>query len=233
MGYVAKFGRTHPIVLIASSLVPPLWLLFLAIDPHDHGGQFVVPLLLLFSATPTLIVMANIYIGRARRSAGHALRVDADGVYFGAHREFGPRLFPWDEVSALVLFTRRTLVLRGIVRCIGLRLHPYSPDSPERYLADLHEALGGEGLEEAERADIRRLIDQLSQGQLEMAVSCHVEARGWRYRSDELLHAFETHAPGVPVAVYSDKAYWDLVGWSAGRDKLAEILESVELRKWR
>src|SRR5688500_12339030 len=101
MGYAAKFGRTHPVVLIASSLGPPLWLLFLAIDPHDHGGQFVAPLLLLFSATPAFIIMAIIYIGRARRSAGHALRVDADGVYFGAHGEVGPRLFPWDEVSAL------------------------------------------------------------------------------------------------------------------------------------
>ncbi|KAB2345936.1 hypothetical protein [Actinomadura rudentiformis] len=233
MAYAAKFGRTHPTLLIGFSLAPPLWLLLLAIDPHDHGGQFVVALLLLFSATPALIVMAIVYIRRARRSAGYALRVDADGVYFGAHEEAEPRLFTWDEVSALVLFTRRTLVLRGIVRCVGLRLHPYSQDSPERHLADLREAQQREDLEEAERADIQRLIDQLSQGQLEMAVSCHAEARGWRYRSDALRRSFETHAPGVPVAVYSDKAYWDLVGWRAGRDKLAGILETVELRKWR
>ncbi|GAA2628724.1 hypothetical protein GCM10010411_77640 [Actinomadura fulvescens] len=79
---------------------------------------------------------------------------------------------------------------------------------------------------------IRKLSDQLSQGQLEMAVSCHVEAKGWRFKPKELRHALATYAPGVPVAVYSEQAYWDLVGWRVGREKLAEILESAELRHW-
>ncbi|MFG2000220.1 hypothetical protein ACGFNU_13815 [Spirillospora sp. NPDC048911] len=231
MDYVARFQRSHAVLLILFGLAPLFWLLFLVMDERDHGGQFVVSLFLLVSMTPTLIIMAIIHVRRSRKSGGIALRVDEAGVYFGANGDSGPRFCPWDQVSAVVLFARRTFILQGMVRCVGLRLHPYSPESPERYLEKLYRALERQDLEDSERADVRRLIDKLAHGQLEMAVSWHVEARGWQYWADGLRSALTAHAPGVPVAVFSEGSHWDLVGWQLGREKLAEILETAELRK--
>jgi len=144
---------------------------------------------------------------RAWGSGWIALTVDAEGIGFGAQGNERPRRYAWDEISALVLFSRRTEFVRGTVRCVGVRLHPCAADSPERRLREVERS----PLTPREREELNRLRDI----DMEAAVSHHVEVRGWRRRSADLRRAMRAHAPGVPILERSSADYYDLVAWRA------------------
>ncbi|MBC6458822.1 hypothetical protein [Actinomadura sp. HBU206391] len=127
-------------------------------------------------------------------------------------------------MSALVLFARRGEFIRGTVRCVGVRLHPSAPDSPERYLSDLALTLDRSDLSGRQRAE----LNELRRFDLEAAVSFHTEARGWWRRPSRLRAAMRAHAPGVPVIRAHYDGYYDLVGWRAGRERLRELAASMD-----
>jgi hypothetical protein len=160
---------------------------------------------------------------RAWGSGWIALTVDAEGIGFGAQGRERPRRFAWDEISALVLFSRRTEFVHGTVRCVGVRLHPCAPDSPERRLR----AVERSPLTPREREELNRLRDV----DLEAAVSHHVEVRGWRRRPADLRRAMRAHAPGVPILERTSADYYDLVAWRAAGD-LAERGAAWDTSSW-
>jgi hypothetical protein len=212
--YVARFPRTVVVLMLLAgpASVAVVWTLVdIGALTHHQGAVlgFVV-------AIPALVMM-GIGIGRLVRGLSSdwvALAIDAEGIYFGAQPREEPRRFSWDEISALVFFARRTEFIQGTVKCVGVRLHPCTADSPERYLQDMDRLLGGSDLSPREREELNRLRDF----DMENAVSFHIEVRGWRRRPAQLRKAMRTHAPGVPIIRRRSADYHDLVGWRAGRD---------------
>ena len=210
--YVARFPRTLVVALLLSgpALVAVIWALAELRVLTRHQGVVLGFLVVI----PALVTM-GIGIGRLVRgltSGWVALAIDAEGIYFGAQPREEPRRFSWDEISALVVFTRRTEFVQGTVKCVGVRLHP-STACPERYLQDVDRLLGGSDLSPREREELNRLRDF----DKENAVSFHTEVRGWRRRPAQLGKAMRTHAPGVPIIRRTSADYHDLVGWRAGR----------------
>jgi hypothetical protein len=198
---------------------------------HDGQPDRVPPRLALAVAAILLAAVGAVRLARARRAGGVALAIEADGVFLDASPD-GARRFSWDEVSALVLFSRRTELVHGTVRCVGVRLHPMAPGSPERHLAELAEAMSRLDLPLDAWERLSRLDRSPSRDRLELAVSFHAEARGWGYHRARLEEAMRAHAPGVPVVRAPSERYYDLVGWRAGQQELGRILEDVALRDW-
>ncbi|GLY82329.1 hypothetical protein [Actinoallomurus iriomotensis] len=212
--YVARFQRTAIALMILfgpGSAVVISVLTGVGVITVRQGV-----LLGLVVSIPALVTMglgvARLF--RSLRSGGVALAIDAHGIYFGAQPLDAPRRFSWDEISAIVLFSRRTEFVQGTVRCVGVRLHPCAAGSPERHLRDLDQALADSRLSAREREELNRLRDF----DLETAVSFHIEVRGWRRRPAQLRKAMRRHAPGVPVIERRSDAYHELVGWRAARD---------------
>ena len=176
---------------------------------------------------------ALIGIGAGRIMMGHrkgwvAFTIDDNGIYFAKTQPEGEAsFFAWDQVSAIVLFSRRTEFLRGAVSCIGVRLHPVATDSPEQHLARLAQESSRPDLELHVWEQLRELNAGPSGSELEYAVSCHTEARSWGCRSSPLKHAIRIHAPGVPVIRFSAHHYYDLVGWRADQDRLRNLLDDA------
>jgi hypothetical protein len=137
-------------------------------------------------------------------------------------------------VSAVVLFSRRTEFVHGAVKCVGVRLHPGAPESPERHIAELKRARSREDLTDEERAQLGRLPSRPPELDMEMmAVSFHAEARSWRFTGARIKEAVRAQAPGVPVVERHADRYYALVGWRADREKVRRVTESAELRRWR
>jgi hypothetical protein len=212
--YVARFRRWVIALMILAGPGLPAGagaLVWAGVLTRHQGG--VLGLLLTIPA----LVIAGFGVARLVRawsSGWAALTIDAEGIGFGTQANERPRRFAWDEISALVLFSRRTEFVRGTVRCVGIRLHPAASGSPEHYLRSLERALAGSTLSPREREELNRFRDV----DLEAAVSFHIEARGWRRRPARLRKAMRTHAPGVPILQRTSADYHDLVGWRAGRD---------------
>jgi hypothetical protein len=222
--YVARFRRTLVALLLLSgpASVAAVWALAdVGVVSHHQG--VVLGLLVTLPA----LVMTGIGIGRLVRGLSSewvALAIDAEGIYFGAQPREEPRRFSWDEISALVFFARRTEFVQGTVKCVGVRLHPCTAGSPERYLQDMDRLLAGSELSPREREELNRLRDF----DRENAVSFHIEVRGWRRRPAQLRKAMRTHAPGVPIIRRRSADYHDLVGWRAGW----ELTERVASTTW-
>jgi hypothetical protein len=211
--YVARFRRTvvGALLLSGPASVAVVWALAELRVLTRHQGAVLGFLVVI----PALVTM-GIGIGRLVRgltSEWVALAIDTEGIYFGAQPREEPRRFSWDEISALVFFARRTEFVQGTVKCVGVRLHPCTAGSPERYLHDVDRLLGGSDLSPREREELNRLRDF----DKEIAVSFHTEVRGWRRRPAQLRKAMRTHAPGVPIIRRTSADYHDLVGWRAGR----------------
>jgi hypothetical protein len=231
--YVARFQRVSPVALTLAGAALLAGSPVGIADALHRGRPARVPEL--FAVAIVSVAMIGVGVGRLVRGRGSgwiAFAIDADGVYFGAQRQEEPRRFAWDEVSALVIFSRRTEFARGTVRCLGVRLHPAAPGSPENHLAELGRALRRTDLELHEWERLRALNAGPSERQIEAAVSFHIEARGWGYTRSHLKDAMLAHAPGVPVITATADGYYDLVGWRADQDELREVLENAELRHW-
>jgi hypothetical protein len=198
---------------------------------HGHPDRVPPPLALAVAS----IVSAGLGAGRlarGRHTGRVAFAVDADGILLVTWPDGAPRRFGWDEVSALVLFSRRTEFVHGTVRCVGIRLHPTAPGSPERHRAELEEAVSRHDLPLDVWERLRRLDRGPSGAGLELAVSVHAEARGWRYDGARVKETMRLHAPGVPVVREPSERYYDLVGWRAAQEELRRALEDAELRHW-
>jgi hypothetical protein len=212
--YVARFRRTLVVAMLLSgpASVAVIWALAdLRVLTHHQG--VVLGLLVTIPALATM----GIGVGRLVRGLSSdwvALAIDAEGIYFGAQPREEPRRFSWDEISALVFFARRSEFVQGTVKCVGVRLHPCTAGSPERYLQDVDRLLAGSDLSPREREELNRSRDF----DKENAVSFHIEVRGWRRRPAQLRRAMRTHAPGVPIIRRRSVDYHDLVAWRAGRD---------------
>jgi hypothetical protein len=230
--YIARYRRLPPLLMIAAGAVAAgtsvRW-----IAEAVHGGQpgRVPPPLVLAVASILLAAAGAVRLARARRTGGAALAIGVDGIFLDTSPD-GARRFTWDEVSALVLFSRRTELVHGTVRCVGVRLHPMAPGSPERHLAEVSAALSRLDLPLDAWERLSRLDRRPSGDRLELAVSFHAEARGWGYHGARLEAAMRAHAPGVPVVREPSGRYYDLVGWRADQEELRRILEDVELRDW-
>jgi hypothetical protein len=226
--YVARFQRTAAVLLIAAGfgLVAGCWTLAQA--GLFHGHRAVALGLFTLILAPITIGIGATRLIRGLTSDWVALAVDVNGIYFGAQAREEPRWFSWDEVSALVLFARRSEFVQGTVRCVGVRLHPCAPDSPETYLRDLARTRARSDLPARERAE----LDELRDFALEAAVSFHTEARGWWRRPSRLRAAMRAHVPGVPIIEARSESYYELVGWRAGRDRLREPAKSTETSPW-
>ncbi|GAA0352066.1 hypothetical protein NE235_32555 [Actinoallomurus spadix] len=230
--YVVRFRRLPPVLMVVTgALLCGKAIRWIADALHGGHPDRVPPPLALAVASVLLTAAGAVRLARARRFNGVAFAVDAYGITLAASRD-GARRFVWDEVSALVLFSRRTEFVQGTVRCVGLRLHPTAPGSPERHLAELDEAVSRHDLPLDAWDRLRRLDRRPSGEELVLAVSVHAEARGWRYHPARLARAMRAHAPGVPVAREPSERYYDLVGWRADQEELRRILEDAELRPW-
>ncbi|GAA4609728.1 hypothetical protein GCM10023195_39440 [Actinoallomurus liliacearum] len=230
--YVARYRRVPPILMIvAGAFAFGKAIRWIAGAAHGGHPDRVPPPMALAVASILLTAAGAVRLARARRTGGIAFAVDADGIFLAASRD-GGRRFAWDEVSALVLFSRRTDFVHGAVRCVGLRVHPTAPGSPERHLAELDEAVSRHDLPLGVWARLRRLDRRPTREGLVLAVSFHAEARGWRYHSARLARAMRAHAPGVPVVREPSERYYDLVGWRADQDELRRILQDAELGHW-
>jgi hypothetical protein len=230
--YVVRYWRLPPILLIAAALlVFVMGLRWMAGAVRDGHPDRVPPPMALAVASIVAAAVGARRLVRGRSTGRVAFAVDADGIFLVASPD-GPRRFGWDEVSALVLFSRRTEFVQGTVRCVGVRLHPTAPGSPERHLAELKEAVSRHDLPLDVWERLRRLDRGPSGDELELAVSFHAEVRGWRYDPFRLTEAMRAHAPGVPVVREPSERYYDLVGWRAAQEELRRILEDAELRHW-
>ncbi|MCO5969859.1 hypothetical protein [Actinoallomurus soli] len=230
--YVVRFRRLPPVLMVAAgALLCGKAIRWIAGAAHGGHPERIPPPLALAVASILLTAAGAVRLARARRTGGIAFAVDADGIFMVASPD-GARRFPWDEVSALVLFSRRTEFIQGTVRCVGLRLHPTAPGSPERHLAEFDQAVSRHDLPLDAWDRIRRLDRRPSREGLVLAVSVHAETRGWRYRATPLARAMRAHAPGVPVVHEPTERYHDLVGWRADQEELRRILEDAELRPW-
>jgi hypothetical protein len=231
--YVARFQRVGPAALTLAGAALLAGSPVGIADALHRGHPARVPEL--FAVAIVSVAMIGVGVGRlvrGRSSGWIAFAIDADGVYFGAQRHEEPRRFTWDEVSAFVIFSRRTEFARGAVRCLGVRVHPAAAGSPESYLAELSRALDRPELELHEWERLRALGARLSGNRIEAAVSFHIEARGWGYTRSRLKEAMLAHAPGVPIISAPADSYYDLVGWRADQARLREVLENAELRHW-
>jgi hypothetical protein len=228
--YVARFQRLGPVLMIVLGIAIPIGVVWVLRGRNTGASGFVYALfgLLAFLA---LTGLGLARLGRGKRNGWIALSIDNDGISFGP-RSGGPVRFSWDDVSAFVVFSRRTDFLRGVVKCIGVRLHPCAPDSPESYLAELRRTRSRPDLTDEERARLGAIPDRPPELDLEMAVSFHIEARGWGFTRARLKEAVRAHAPAVPIAEYPADRYWSLVGWRADRERLQQVRENAELRGW-
>jgi hypothetical protein len=226
--YVARFQRTAAALLVVAGAgsIAGWWIL--ADEGLLHAHRAVVLALFTLVFAPVTMGIGAARLIRGLSSEWVALAVDADGIYFGAQPLEKPRRFSWDEVSALVLFARRGEFVQGTVRCVGVRLHPCAPGSPENYLSDLDRTLARSDLSGRERAELNALrqFDRVA------AVSFHTEVRGWWRRPSRLRAAMRAHAPGVPIIEARANRYYELVGWRAGRERLRELTESTESSPW-
>ncbi|MEV0402082.1 hypothetical protein [Actinoallomurus sp. NPDC050550] len=230
--YVVRFRRLRPVLMIAVGVLGLAISVRMIAGVVRAGQPNRVPTRLgLAAASVVLAAVGGARLARGRRTGWIAFAVDADGIFLVASPD-GARRFGWDEVSALVLFSRRTEFVEGTVRCVGVRLHPMAPGSPERHLAELTEAVSRHDLPLDVWERLRRLDRGPSEAGLELAVSFHAEARGWRYRTASLTEATRIHAPGVPVVREPSERYYDLVGWRADQEELRQALEDAELRHW-
>jgi hypothetical protein len=231
--YVARFQRMGPAVMVLAGTALVAGSLTGMSDAVHRGHHGRAPQLFAVAIVSVAMIGAGVTrLLRGRSSGWIAFAVDTEGVHFGAQRHEEPRRFAWDEVSALVIFSRRTEFARGTVRCLGVRLHPAAPGSPENHLAELGRALRRTDLELHEWKRLRALNAGPSEHQIEVAVSFHIEARGWGYTRSRLKDAMLAHAPGVPVITATADGYYDLVGWRADQDELREVLENADLRHW-
>ncbi|GAB3969877.1 hypothetical protein GCM10029978_042110 [Actinoallomurus acanthiterrae] len=230
--YVVRYRRLPPsLTIVVAAVVCGLSVLWIRGAVRAAQPDRVPPPLGLAVASVVLAAVGGARLARGRRTGWIAFAVDADGIFLVASPD-GARRFGWDEVSALVLFSRRTEFVEGTVRCVGVRLHPMAPGSPERHLAELEEAVSRHDLPLDVWERLRRLDRGPSEAGLELAVSFHAEARGWQYRTSSLTEAMRVHAPGVPVVREPSERYYDLVGWRADQEELRQALEDAELRHW-
>jgi hypothetical protein len=226
--YVARFQRTGAVALTAAgvaSLAAVVWTL-VSFRGNASAFPYAVAALAAFVALTGVGVTRLV---RGTKNEWTALRIDHDGITFGAPF----RRFDWDEINALVLFSRRTEFARGTVRCVGVRLHPYATDSPESHVAALRRTRSRSDLTEAERARLADLPEGPPGLDLELAVSFHTEARGWGFTRDLLKTAVRAHAPGVPVAERPAEDHRLLIGWRADREVVRRTAEEADLRHWR
>jgi hypothetical protein len=236
--YVERFRRFRPAVTVTvggvALVMSSVWLVHAA--RSAHLGEGPPALALLFTS------IAMVGLGAARLIHGYckgwmAFAVDADGIYFadcvylGSRPGGEARRLSWGEVSALVLFSRRTEVFNGAVKCVGVRLNPSVAGSPEDHLARLNQLLSQPDLERHVWEQLRELDGDPAESRLGTAVSLHAEARGWRYRQSRILEAVRAHAPDVPVITFTADDFFHLVGWRADQEKAREILEDAELRR--
>lgn len=227
--YITRFQRLRPALTIAvgglALVMSSVW-----IARAVHGGRpaHVPPPLAVAVAMIAMVAFGVVRLVRGHLRGWIAFAVDADGIFFGAQSHGMARRFSWEEVNALVLFSRRTEFLQGSVECIGVRLHPTLADSPERYLARRKQLLAQPDLELHVWEQLRKLDNGPSESQLEAAVSFHAEARDWGFSKPRLCEAMRAHAPGVPVLSFTADSYYDLVGWRADQEKLREVLEEAE-----
>ncbi|MDN3356265.1 hypothetical protein [Actinomadura sp. DC4] len=229
--YIARFSRVRPVVMILGGVA----VLVVSSAGVARGGRLgrLPPLAALVFAGVVVAVLGAVRLVRARRRGWTALAVDSAGVRFAATVPDGePRRFAWDEVSALVLFSRRTEFLHGTVKCVGVRIHPAAAGSPERHLALLEQTLSQVDLELHVWERLRELDGGPARSRLETAVAFHTEVRGWRFRRSRLEEAAWAHGPGVPVVAFTSGSYHDLVGWRADQRRLREILDDARLRRW-
>lgn len=224
VAYVARYQRLGPILMIVGGVAIPVGSLWVMAGRPLAASGFVYAAFnpLIFVA---LIGLGGAQLGRGWKNGWVALSIDRDGISFGAQ---GHVRISWDDISALVLFARRTDFVRGTVKCVGVRLHPCATKSPEAYAADLKQVRSRPDLTFAERARLDKMA--LS---LEMAVSVHAEARGWGFTRSRIKDAIHTYAPGVPVVECDSSEYYQLVGWRADQEELRQIVENAELRHWR
>ncbi len=227
MTYVARFHRVGPLLMIASGVAAPAAILWAT--AHRRPAHPLAYVVYGFVAFAVLTGLGVARLSRGIRNRWIALSVDRDAITFGSPSGKPTRL-AWDEVSALVLFSRRTEFIQGTVRCVGVRLHPCAAESPESHLAELRRARSRAGLTDEERALLAGLPDGPPGFDKEMAVSVHVEAHGWGYTRARLREAVRAYAPGVPVVERQAGSYYGLVGWRADREKVREITENAELR---
>lgn len=232
--YTARFSRVWPVsMILGGTAILAVSSIAVARATQSRRLSHVPPPAVLFFTSVLVAVLGAVRLVQARRKGWTALTVDAAGIYFATTAPDGkPRRFAWDEVSTLVLFARRTEFLHGTVECIGVRLHPTAADSPERHLALLEQTLSQVDLELHVWEELRKLNFGPSESQLETAVSFHTETRGWRFHSSRLAEATQAHAPGVPVIGFTADRYYDLVSWRADHEKLREILNDAQLRRW-
>ncbi len=223
--YVARFRRIRPALRIATGGA-------VLVTSSARGRLAPFPLTALAMTAAIALIGAGVMrLTRGHRRGWVALTVDSDGIYFAATPPDGEaRRFTWDEVSALVLFSRRTELLQGAIDCVGVRLHPTADGSPEHHLARLERTLSQVDLELHVWEQLRELDAGPSPSQLETAVSAHTEVRGWACH--RLREAVRAHAPGVPVLEFAADSYYDLVGWRADQERLRAIVEDAELRRW-
>lgn len=232
--YAARFSHVLPISMVLGGMAI-FAVSAIAVARAAQGGRLghVPAPAVLFVASVVVAVLGAVRLVRASRKGWTALLIDSAGISFATTVPDGePRRFSWDEVRTLVLFARRTEFLHGTVECIGVCLRPTATDSPERHLALLDRTLSQVDLELHVWEQLRKLDSGPTESQLETAVSFHTEARGWRFRSSRLKEATRAYAAGVPVMEFTADSYYDLVGWRADQDKLREILNDAELRRW-
>lgn len=232
--YAVRFSRVWPVSMVLGGMAISA-LSAIAVARATQGRHLAPspPPAVLFVVSVLVVVVGAVRLVRARRKGWTALVVGSSGIYFASTVPDGePRRFAWDEVGTLVLFSRRTEFLHGMVKCIGVRLHPTATDSPERHLALLGQTLAQVDLELHVWEQLRKLDSGPSESQLETAVSFHTEARGWRLHRSRLIEAMQAHAAGVPIIEFTADSYYDLVGWRADQNKLREILDDAQLRRW-
>ncbi|MCO5973284.1 hypothetical protein [Actinoallomurus soli] len=237
--YIERFGRLGPTVSIAVGGVAivsaSIWLVLAAHSARLGDGP---PALALLLAGIGMVGFGLMRFARGRSKHWIAFAIDANGVYFahcvhpGSEPDGLARRIPWDEINALILFSRRTEFLRGTVECVGVRLNPSVAGSPEDHFARLRQILSRPDIELHVWEQLRELDGDLPEARMKTAVSLHTEVRGWSYRRSRVMEAVRAHAPGVPVIGFTADDYYHLVGWRAGQEKLRELLQDAELRRW-
>ncbi|GAA4610411.1 hypothetical protein GCM10023195_42710 [Actinoallomurus liliacearum] len=237
--YVERFRRFGPIASVAAGgvaiVLSSLWLVQAARGAHLDDGP---PALALLCTALGMVGFGTVRLARGHSKGRVAFSIDADGVYFadcvypGSEPDGQARRIPWDEINALILFSRRTEFLRGAVECVGVRLNSSVAGSPEDHFARLKQILAKPDMELHVWEQLRELDRDLPEARMKTAVSFHTEVHGWSYRHSSVLEAVRAHAPGVPVISFPADDYYHLVGWRADQEKLWQILQDAELRRW-